>query len=158
MWLDLAFKIVNTAILVFLLYKVLKKPLVSFFKSRHDTIQTALVEARRTKAEGERLRRKYEERLQSLDQEMEEIRRTIVQEGEREKEKILKEAESTVAKIREQARMIAEQELKMTRLVLKQEMADQTVQLAEELLKEHLQPADQDRLVDDYIQRLGNSQ
>ena len=158
MWWDLAFKIFNFAVLVFLLYWFGKKPLVSLLKRRQESIKTALEEAGMAKKEGDQKYQEYEKRLQKLDQEIEQIRQTLIHEGEREKERIIQEAQQMAEKLKGQATLTAQQELKKAQLRIKEEMAAMTVQLAEDLLKKHLKPKDHERLVDEYIARVRNSQ
>jgi F-type H+-transporting ATPase subunit b len=154
MWWDLAFKIVNFAVLVIILVLALKKPLGSFLKMRQESIKTALEEAERAKRAGEQKYREYEERLQTLDQEIEKIRQILIKEGEREKEQIITEAQQLAEKIKMQAQLAAQQELKMAKRRVQEELAAMTVQLAEGLLKKHLKPQDHERLVDEYIEQM----
>jgi len=158
MWWDLAFKIFNFAVLVFLLYWFGKKPLVSLLKRRQESIKQAIEEAGTAKKEGEQKYREYEEKVQKLDQEIEQIRQTLIKEGEREKERIIQEAQEMAEKIKGQAQLAAQQELKMAQLRVKEEMAAMTVQLAEDLLKKHLTPKDHESLVDEYIERVRSLQ
>jgi F-type H+-transporting ATPase subunit b len=154
MWRDLAFKIVNFAVLVIILVLALKKPLGSFLKMRQESIKTALEEAEKAKRAGEQKYREYEERLKTLDQEIEEIRQNLIREGEREKGQIIKEARQMAEKIKGQAELAAQQELKTAKRRVQEELADMTVQLAEGLLKKHLKPQDHERLVDEYIEQM----
>ena len=153
MW-DLLFKVVNTAILAGILYKVLKKPFTSFVKSRREIVKTALEEAEQARVEAAELSRRYLEHLTHLEEELEKIRATFIQEGEREKARIIAEAHRAADKIKEQARLLAEQELKMTRLRLNEEIAEESIRAAEALITQHLGPADHERLVHQYIEQL----
>jgi F-type H+-transporting ATPase subunit b len=154
MWSDLAYRVVNFAVLVIGIYFFAKKPLMAFLKKRQETIKNALAEAEEAKREGERKHQEYEERLGKLDLEIKKLRQAMIEEGEREKARIIAEARQIAEKIKEQARLIAQQELKMATRRVQDETAAMSIKLAEELLKKHLTPKDHERLIDDYIKHI----
>ena len=68
MWWDLAYKVFNFAVLVFLLYWFVRKPLGSFLKRRQESIKQTIEEAEIARKEGEKKYQEYEEKVEKLDQ------------------------------------------------------------------------------------------
>ena len=79
------------------------------------------------------------------------------QDGEREKAKLLEEAAVLAKKIKDDARFLGEQEVKMARQKVREEMADHAENQARQLIERNFTPADQGRLVDEFIHSIGQS-
>ncbi|HOX94835.1 MAG TPA: ATP synthase F0 subunit B, partial [Syntrophales bacterium] len=60
---DFAWRLLNFAILVYILYKLAWKRLVSFFRNRREDIKTSLAEANDRKVEAEEKFKEYEVKL-----------------------------------------------------------------------------------------------
>ena len=146
---------INFAVLFFLLYKFIKRPLVNAVRDRHQVLRSTWEEAKRAKELWEAKYKEYEDRLKRLDEEMERVRQEVLAEAERERERIIKEAEAAAERIRQQAKVAIEQELKMAERRLIEEVADMTVRLAEGMIKEKITPADHERMVDEYMEKIG---
>ena len=56
--------------------------------------------------------------------------------------------------MKQQAQMAIEQEMKAARRRLQEEITNLTVQLAEKMLVGSIRPSDQEKLVEEYIERL----
>ena len=149
---EFIFKVINFAVLFFLLYKFMKKPLVNAVKERHSLLKRSLEEAREAKEQWEAKYREYDERLKRVEEEAQRIRQEIIAEAERERARIIKEAEEAAERIKRQAQMAVEQEVKAIERRLREEMDDLTVQLAEKLIRNSIGPEDQHRLIDDDVQ------
>ncbi len=152
--LEFLFKVVNFAVLFFLLYKFIKKPLVNAVKERHTTLKKALEEATEAKRLWEAKYREYEDKLKGIEEEARRITEEIIAEANRERERILREAEEAAARIKRQAEMAVEQEIKTVTRRLKETIADLTVELAERLVRESIRPEDQERLLSEYVKAL----
>ena len=75
-------------------------------------------------------------------------------EGEAEKEKIIQKAEMVAARIKEMAALSIDQEIKRSTQELKKEVAEQATQMAEELIRKEITPTDQNKLVEEYLQKV----
>jgi len=151
---DVVWQIIAFAVLLFLLAKMLKKPLGSFLVKRQEEIRSSLEQASQKESEAQRLLGEWEKKLESLSREIQDLHETIRQEGEEERKKIVDRAEEEGERVRKQARIIAEHEVKKAQMALKKEMVDLSLELAEKLLKEAIQPQDQERLVREYIGKM----
>jgi len=96
--------------------------------------------------------RNYRDRLASVDDETKTLLETLRAEGEREKAKILREAEELSSKIRADADFVSQQEIKVARQQIREEIARIAQGAAENAIRANLRAADQERLVEQFLQ------
>ncbi len=147
-------RLVNFAILVFILVKFGGKPMKDYFQQRKALIEKSIQEAREAKALAAKALSEVEERLKLKDKEIEEIRAASVGSGEREKVRLIEEGERLSAKILEQAKSNIDFEVKKAKDVIKAEAVDAAMQLAEEKIKSKVTKEDQDRLLQESLKLL----
>ena len=152
---QLFFPLINFLIFVFLIKRFVVPLIQGHLKSRREEILTAVREAEEGKKRAEATIQDYQERLAGINKEVQEIRESLRAEGEREKTKMLSEAEGMSSKIREDAQFLSEQEVKLAQQKVREEMAEKAQATATELLRRHLSSADQGRLVDDFLEGIG---
>ncbi|MBI5966474.1 MAG: F0F1 ATP synthase subunit B [Deltaproteobacteria bacterium] len=152
---EVFWQFVSFVLLLILLGFILRKPLRAFLIRRREEIEKFLEQAAKKEGESRTQFLEWERKLNSLSQEITELRQKISQERESERQRITERALEEGGRIREQAQVVAEQEVKKARATLKKEMVDLSVELAEKLLKEATQPQDQERLVKEYIGKVG---
>jgi F-type H+-transporting ATPase subunit b len=148
---EVIWQIISFALLIVLLTRFVKKPLVSFLSRRQEEVQNAIEQAAGKKKEAEEHLSEWQKKVDSLNQEVKELHQKIRDEGETERKKIVLHAQEESERIRQQAGIIAEQEMIKARAALRKEMVDLSVELAEKLLKDAMQPQDQERLIQEYI-------
>jgi F-type H+-transporting ATPase subunit b len=148
------YKVMNFAVLAIALFYIARKPVAEFFSSRVRAIKEELAELEQKKAVAEKSLAEYAEKMASLDQETERIVETYVKQGEDAKQRILAEAEDQAAKLEESAKRNIEQEFKAAKLKLQQEIAEKALEQAESMVKELINSDDQDRLVDEYLDKV----
>ncbi|MCU0573517.1 MAG: F0F1 ATP synthase subunit B [Syntrophobacteraceae bacterium] len=153
-WFDFALRTGNFAILAFILYKLLSKPISNFLVSRREDIQKLLADLEAKRREAEEVSAQYRARLAALDVETRKIVDELLAEGESEKSKILAAAEKQAEYIRQQAQLAAQQEVKVARDKLQEEIAELSIAAAEEILRKKIKADDQDRLVKDFMTRV----
>lgn len=157
-WLDLLWRTTNFAALAFILVFFLKKPFADGLSSRRDGIKDQLEALESRKAEAEQMYKEAEAKLARLDDEVNAIITEAVKQGEAEKAKIITDAERNAGDIKRQAEMAVAHELALAKTRLKGEIAEQAVLLAEELVKKNIQPADQSRMVELSLDKVGGIQ
>ncbi|MCK5913087.1 MAG: ATPase, partial [Desulfuromusa sp.] len=84
-----------------------------------------------------------------------EISDAIRREGELEKQKIIENAKAMAVKIEQDAEKAAELEVAKARTQLQREAVQLAVGVAEELLKKNFTKDDDTRLIDEYMQKVG---
>lgn len=147
-------KIVNFAILVFILVKFLGKPMRDYFKKRTELIEQSLKQAQEAKAMAEKALKEVQEKLRLKDEEVERIIATARSSGEAEKAEMIEEGRRMAEKIKEQARENIAMELASAREALRVEAAEIALKLAEKKLREELDEDTQKRLIEDSLKRL----
>ncbi len=152
---DLLWRAVNFAVLLIILVKFGSKPIGNMLKGRQLAIKEEFETLEAKKAEADEAYRGVEEKLSGVDQEVKKILETAVAQGEAEKERIITEAKRAADDIKRQAEMAILHEIADTKLLLREEVANQAILMAEELVKKNLQPGDQDKLVEDYLEKVG---
>ncbi len=152
--LSLAFKFVNFAVLVGVLYKFGSKPFKDYILSRHNAVKAKIDEAERQMKEAEALEMTYQERLAHLDEEIDAFRTMSFEEMEREKKRILEEAQNLATRIREQARLAYSQEMKEALARIRAEIANQTIRSAEETMRREFKQEDHNRMVEEFIENV----
>ena len=157
-WMDLLYRTTNFAGLAFILVFFLKKPFADGLNSRRDGIKDQLEALESRKAEAEQLYKEAEAKIARLDEEVNSIITEAVKQGEAEKAKIITDAERNAGDIKRQAEMAVAHELAEAKTRLKGEIAEQAVLLAEELIKKNIQPADQSRMVELSLDKVGGIQ
>lgn len=153
---DLGFRVVNFLIFAAILYFAAAKPIRNFLNGRIEGIRKELEEAEKSKEDAEKKLNDYMNRLAGLESEIQEIQDTLVKEGEVERERIIEAAQEAAEKIKQQALFSANQEMKKAIASIREEVADAAVALAEKMLVKDLKKEDQKKLVNDYLQGLGD--
>ncbi len=151
---DLVWRTMNFAAVVLVLVLLLRKPIGQGLRNRRESIKEELdsLEAKKNEAQGE-----LEETLRKIEglaAEKEKIIAELKAQGESEKVKILAEAEEMAGRIRDQARLRIDQEVEQARAQLTDEIAELSVAKAVELVQKNITAEDQDRLVEESLNRM----
>lgn len=151
--LQLIFAAINFALFVGLLGFLLRRPVKEFWANRAEALRVRIAQARERRAEAEGVYQRLSDRVARMEQEMAALTERMRQNGTLEKQKILEEAQAHAERLTQATQRIAEQELAKARFRLREVAARLTVDLAEKTIRGDLTPADQDRLVTDYLDR-----
>lgn len=152
---DFIWRCVNFAVMVGLLGYFVSKPIRNGLQNRRTDIEKALADATAAREAAEAKAHEYQEKLAKAAAEIDTIYAAIRREGELERDKILASAKEMAAKIEQEADAKASSAVARARLELRAEAARLAVELAEELLAKNVTAADQKRLVDEYMQKVG---
>lgn len=152
---QLFYPLINFLIFAYLIKRLLLPLVKNYLRSRREEIVAALGEADESKRRAEAMVQEYRARMARLEEEMKRLREELRADGEREKAKMLREAEETAAKIKVDADFLAAQEIKLARQRLREEIARLAQAAAQKLIQSHLTPADQKRLVEEFLSGVG---
>ncbi|NOZ25444.1 MAG: F0F1 ATP synthase subunit B [Nitrospirae bacterium] len=153
-WKDWLWKVLNFAILLFILVKFLNKPMKEYFRQRTELIEKSLAEAREAKELAQKALHEVEEKLKLKDQEIERIISSAKQSGQAEHDSLVEQGREMSEKIRQQARTNIEMELKNAKAALRAEASGLALRLAEKRLRERLTEEEQLKLLEESIKRL----
>jgi F-type H+-transporting ATPase subunit b len=148
------YRIINFVILVVALVFVLRKPLSQALNSRVKGIEEQLKDLEAQKSEAEKQLAEYNDKLSRLEEEARKIVDDYIKQGEEAKARILKEAEATAEKMKSQARRNIEHEFEQAKSSLQSEILEKSLVMAEEIIKSKISAEDQDRLVDEYLEKV----
>jgi len=151
---DLAWRVLNTAILVFFLYKLAWKKMKGFFVDRREAIKAQMDQAETAKAEAEQKFKEYSDRLEKATGEITGIADMIKAQGVAEREKIIESAKRSSEKMKEDAKARMDQEYKKASGRLRIEAAELSVLMAEDILKKSVKPQDHENMVKDFLERM----
>jgi F-type H+-transporting ATPase subunit b len=148
---------VNFILLMFVLTKVLYKPLVSKMDERTQAIKKSLEEAQAARAEAQREREEHAAKIQAAHAEAQAIRAAALKEAGEEQRRLLEGAREEADRLVASAKAELAQDVRRARQDLRQEVSDLAVQVAERLIRKSLRDDDHRRIVDDAIARLGKN-
>lgn len=152
---DFLYRIFNFAIVIAILVYFLTKPIKKGLAGRREGIEKALAEAKKAKEEAEAKFAEYDRKLARATEEIAEISDSIRREGELEKIKIIDSAKQMAVKIEQDAEKAAELEVAKARTELQREAVQLAVGIAEDLLNKNFTKDDDTRLIDEYMQKVG---
>lgn len=148
------YKAMNFTVLVVALFLLLKKPVSSALNDRIDGIRNELQDLEAQKDAAQKKLDEYTQKLTTLEQEATEIIADYKAQGESAKAKILEGAKASAAKIEQQAQRNIENEFAEAKKKLQQDIFEKAIMQAEELVKTKITPDDQNKLVDEYLEKV----
>ena len=148
------FRVLNFVILTAGLFVILRKPVAKALSSRIDGIKQQLEELEAQKEAAEKKLAEYSDKLSDLEKEAEHIVADYIKQGNEAKARILKEAEASAEKLQAQARRNIEHEFDQAKKQLQAEVLEKSLAKAEELIKAKISTDDQNRLVDEYLDKV----
>jgi F-type H+-transporting ATPase subunit b len=151
---SLVIQAINFGLLLFILIKLLYKPLLAKMNERTEAIRSSLEEAKAARAEAERERAEHATKLQASLAEAQSIRATALKDAAEEQRRLVDAARAEAARLVEAARSEMGQDVRRARQELRQEVADLATSVAERLIRKSLRDEDHRRIVDDAINRV----
>ncbi len=151
---SLLWQAVNMLIIFLLIRRYLYQPMANFLKNRRDTIAGNLQSAEEERAAAEKLRKQYEESIESARQEA----RSIINNATKRSEEIISEgrrkAQEEAEEMLVKAKKDLEQEKEKVFKELKDEVALLSVRIAERIIETKIDAAAQRQLVDRYLKEV----
>ena len=154
-WAGLLWPTVNFAILFGGLWYLLATPVSTYLKDRHTAIRKDLVDAANVSATAQAQLAELDRKLQALPGEIEALRLRGGEEIAAEEARIAKLAAAERERLLEQTRREIDLQLRLAKRELVEHTADLAVQLAASRIQQQISPADQDRIVDRYLNNVG---
>lgn len=148
---------INFAILAFILYRFLFKPLAQFMEKRAEGIRHSLDEAKRARDEVVQARAEYEESLRTARQEAAALRQRMEREITEERERLVHQSREEAQRMITQARSEIEQEVRRAKAEIRGEAVNLSLTAAERLLQRSMTDDDHRRLAEQYIEELGRT-
>lgn len=148
------FRVMNFVVLVGALFFVAKKPVADALNGRIEDIKNNLDDLESKKEQAERTLAEYEKKIATMEDEAAKILSQYEEQGEAAKKRILDAAAASADKLKEQAKRNIEHEFQSAKQQLQAEVMTKALEKAEELVKKSISSEDQDRLVDEYLEKV----
>jgi F-type H+-transporting ATPase subunit b len=148
------YKVMNFGVLAIGLFLIMRKPVSQALNSRISGIKEQLSELEEKKQAAEKQLAEYTEKFSSLEQETEKLIEDYIRQGNAAKARIIDEAKKSAEKLEEQARRNIDHEFKQAKLELQQEILEKALEKSEEILKDKITAKDEEKLVDEYLDKV----
>jgi len=149
------FTLANTVALFFVLKIFLFEPIMIMIRDRQKEIDDMYAEADRAKLEAADLRSEYEDKLANAAKTSERMVKEAMERGQSRQEDIIRQANEEADAIRQKAQADIAQEKKKALNDAKNEIAGLAMDIAGKVVGRSLDGADQEKLVDQFIEELG---
>lgn len=153
----LGIQILNFAVLLFLLYRYARKPVLGYLAERSRFIRHAIEAADARLREAEAELAGLRSRLEGFDDEARALVARAAEQAEIERQHHIERARAAAERIREDARRVSDREIERARLELRAEAAELATELAAQLLRDRVTPDDDRRLVREFVERVERS-
>jgi len=152
---DLFWRVINFIALMIILVKFGAKPIANSLSGRQKRIKDELEDLEKRRNEAEKQYRQFEAKLATIEKDIDTIVEKAVAQAEIEKKKIIEKAEKAVDDLKRQSEMAIQNEIVEARRILKNDITDQATAMAEELIVKNLNPADQVKIIENYLNKVG---
>ena len=149
------FTLLNFLVLFFVAKKFLIGPILQIIADRQKEIDDLYLDAGNAKTNAEAMQAEYQQKLEAAHATSEQIVRDAVLRGQAREEEIIRQANAEASAIMDKAAADIAQEKKKAINDTKNEISGIAVAIAEKVVGRELNNADQNQLVDDFINRLG---
>lgn len=150
------FVLLNTLTIFFVAKKFLFGPVMKIIDDRQKEIDDMYLEAGTAKSEAQALEAEYKEKLSAASETSERIVKEAVARGQSREEEIIRQANAEASAILDKASADIAMEKKKAINDAKDEISDIALAIAEKVVGRELRDADQSRLVDNFIDELGD--
>jgi F-type H+-transporting ATPase subunit b len=151
---SLIIQAINFLLLLFILSKLLYRPLLAKMEERSQAIKKSLDEAQAARAEAQAQRAEHAARVQAAHAEAQAIRATALHEAAEEQRRLVEAARAEAARLVEGARAETEQDIRRARQELRQEVGDLAVAVAERLIRRTLRDEDHRKIIEEALAKM----
>jgi F-type H+-transporting ATPase subunit b len=148
-------RLVNFAIITGIVVYFTRKPVRDFFKNRSLEIAKAIQESKEARERAIAALAEMEHKVKDLEAETSRLIEDARNRGEKDKQALVEEGKKMVSEIGDQVKQGVELEVQKARTALQTEASKLAVDLAEKSIREKIGPQDHERIVKEYIAKVG---
>lgn len=148
-------RLVNFGIIAFVVVYFLRKPLQDFFKNRSLEIAKAMQESKEARDRAVAALAEMERKMKDLEAETDRLISDAKVRGEKDKQALVEEGRRMASDIQTQVKQGIDVEVQKARTELQTEAAVLAVDLAEGRIREKISQTDHERIVKEYIAKVG---
>lgn len=153
-WSKIIFHAINLSLLLFIIVRFSRAKVKLALEEKANRVTHEIDEATKLHTAARARLDEYERKVAGLEADIATIKAEYKAQGESERDRIIAEAKVEAERIRRDAERSAAQEFQRLQARLEVEVIDRAIDAAEKAIAEKLTPADQRRLVADYLTRL----
>lgn len=144
----------NLALLIVLLYFLLKNKVKEHFKGKHQSYNEFLVRAEKAKMEAENSHKEILKKINELEENKQATIKKAHSEAADLKRRTLEEARKLSEKLEHDARVTTENEIERAKEALREEMLERAVESARKALSENVKTEDLQRLQTQFVEKI----
>jgi len=148
-------RLVNFGIIAFVVVYYLRKPAADFFKSRTAEIARSLEESKVARERAAQALAEMDRKMKDLEAETARMIDDAKTRGEKDKQTLIEDGRKVAAEVQIQVKAGIEIEVQKARTGLAAEAALLAVELAEGSIKKNISKQDHERILKDYITKVG---
>jgi F-type H+-transporting ATPase subunit b len=152
---DIIFQLVMFLILLALLKKYALGPVMNIMKQREEHIANEINSSEEINKEAKRLVEEQRELLKQARVEAQSLVENAKKLGEQQKEDIIQAARSEAGRLKDAALKEIEQEKEQAVAALREQVASLSVLIASKVIEKELNEQEQEKLINDYINEVG---
>ncbi len=148
-------RLVNFAIIAAVVIYYMKKPVRDFFKNRTAMIAKAMQESKDTRDRAVAALTEMERKIKDLEAETKRLVAEAQTHGEKDRQALVEEGKKVAQDVHDQVKLGIEVEVQKAKTALTVEAALLALDLAEGRIKEKIADQDHERIVKEYISKMG---
>lgn len=152
---EILFAFINFLLLVFILWKLLYKPITEMLEKRKQIIQDSLHDAEKARKIAEKQKESYDRQLANAYSEAQNIINDARKKADLQAEEIIKDANKKAEDIKAQATLSIERERAKAMSEMKAEIADLASMAAAQILGREVAKSNNDELINGIIESAG---
>ncbi|WP_394238581.1 F0F1 ATP synthase subunit B [Niallia oryzisoli] len=152
---DIIFQLVMFIILMALLKKFAWGPLMGIMKQREDHIAGEISAAEQSRVESKKLLEEQRALLKQARTEAQELVESAKKQGDVQREEIITAARAEAIRLKENAKLEINQQKEQAVAAIREQVASLSVLIASKVIEKQLNEKDQEKLINEYIQQIG---
>jgi F-type H+-transporting ATPase subunit b len=153
---DIIFQLLMFIILLALMKKYAWGPLMGIIKEREELIAGEIGAAEKSRVEASKILEEQRALLKEARQEAHVLIENAKKQGDLQREEIIVAARSESERIKEAAKLEIEQQKEKAVTAIREQVASLSVLVASKVIEKELTAADQEKLINEYIQEAGD--
>jgi F-type H+-transporting ATPase subunit b len=154
-WGDILFQLVMFVILMALLKKFAWGPLMGIMQQREEHVAGEISAAEQSRVEAKKLLEEQRSLLKEARSEAQVLIENAKKQGDIQREEIIAASRTEAERLKESARLEIEQQKEKAVAAIREQVASLSVLIASKVIEKELTAADQDKLINEYIQEAG---
>ncbi len=146
----------NVLLTIYIIYRIMYKPVLNFLAKRTERIQNQLNAAANAQKEAEALRTEYEEKLSNIEKERFELLDSARKRGQEKETQIVQEAKTEAETIRNRAALEIKREEEKAKDEMKKQIIEISTLMASRFVTANIDEETQNKLLDEVVSDLGD--